>query len=96
MIQTATGKTLQPEAKILQRLRQSARITLELYVDVASHTSGYLSRLTPGSADGLSRANLALLQQKENKAYEACLKARDALLKYVLGESESNDTAGSP
>ena len=95
MTHAAAGKRLQPDVKLLQRLRQSSRITLELYVDVASHTSGYLSRLTPGTADGLSRANLALLQQKENKAHETYVKARDALLKYVLEESESGDTAGS-
>ena len=95
MTQAATGKYVQPDGKLLQRLRQSYRITLELYVDAASHTSGHLSRLTPGFADGLSRANLAFLQQKENKAHDVYLKARDALLKYVLEGSESNDPAGS-
>ena len=95
MTQATIGKRLQPDVKMLQRLRQSCRITLELYVDVASHTSGYLSRLTPGTANDLNRANLALLQQKENKAHEAYVKARDALLKYVVEESESSDTAGS-
>ena len=88
MMHPATDKRLDLDYKVLQRLRQSCRITLERYVDVASHCSGHLSSLTPGSPNDLRRANLALLRQKEDKAHEAYLKARAALLKYVLGEGE--------
>ena len=91
-IRACTDERLEPDYKVLQQLRQSCRITLERYVDVASHCSGHLSSLTPTSHDDLRRANLALLLQKEDKAHEAYLKAREALLKYVLGDGES----GSP
>src|SRR5579862_8149833 len=83
---------LQPDFKTLQRLRQSCRITLERYVDLASHSSGHLARLTPGSIDQFGRANLALLQQKEAKAHEAYLKAKAALLQYVFEDGEFGQT----
>jgi hypothetical protein len=91
---------LEPDSKLLQRLRHACRSALERYVDLASHSSGELTRLTPGSIDKLSRANLALLQAKEDQAHEAYLKARAALLKYVLGETVSativSEAAGEP
>jgi hypothetical protein len=77
-----------PDPRVLQRLRQSCRLSLERYIDVASLNSGNLARVTPRSLDDLGRANLALLKRKEDKAYEAYLSARDALMKHVLGESE--------
>jgi len=92
-IHPATGQRLGPDFKTLQRLRQSCRLTLERYVDLASHASGHLARLTPGTINELGRANLALLQQREDKAHETYLKARAALLKYVTGEGE--DLGGS-
>jgi hypothetical protein len=70
--------------KTLQRLRQACRTALERYVDVASHSSGQLARLTPGSVDKLGRINLALLRQKESKAHQAYMDARAALLEFVL------------
>jgi hypothetical protein len=73
------------DPKVLQRLRQSCRVTLERYTDLASQSSDCLSRLTPASFDPLGRTNLTLLQQKENKAHEAYLKARAALSEYILG-----------
>jgi hypothetical protein len=87
-IRAGTDERLEPDQKVLQRLRQSCRITLERYVDVTSHCSGHLLSLTPTSRDDLSRSNLALLLQKEDKAHEVYLKARAALLKYVLGDGE--------
>jgi hypothetical protein len=80
-----------PDPKTLQRLRQSCRLLLERYIDVASLNSGNLSRQTPHSLDELGRANLALLKRKEDKAYEAYLAAREALLSYILGERELSD-----
>jgi len=79
---------LEPDSKLLQRLRHTCRIALEKYVDLASHSSGELTRLAPGSIDRLSRSRLALLQTKEDQAHEAYLKARANLLKYVLGETD--------
>jgi hypothetical protein len=79
-------KRLEADLKVLQRLRQSCRITLERFVDLASHASGHLSGLTPGTVTDLGRANLALLRQKEDRAHETYVKARVALLKYILGE----------
>lgn len=91
---------LEPDSKLLQRLRHACRIALDRYVDLASHSSGELSRLTPGSIDKLSRLNLALLQAKEDQALEAYLQARTALLKCVLGETVSativSEAAGEP
>lgn len=77
---------VRPESdyKILQRLRQSCRMALERYVDIASHSSGQLACMTPGAVDQVGRANLALLRQKEQRAHEAYLEARSALLEYVL------------
>lgn len=83
-------KASAPDYKVLQRLRQSCRVTLERYIDVASHTAGQLAMLTPGSFDSLQRANLALLKQKESRAHEAYLKSRAALLDYVLAEDEAD------
>jgi hypothetical protein len=77
-----------PDPRVLQRLRQTCRVMLERYVDVASLNSGNLSRLTPLSIDDLGRSNLALLKRKEEKAHQAYVAARDALLKHVLGEDE--------
>jgi hypothetical protein len=74
-----------PDHRTLQRLRQACRIALERYVDVASLNSGNLLRLTPHSVDNLGRANLALLKRREEKAHQAYLEARDALLNYVCG-----------
>src|SRR5579863_7318270 len=82
------GKGVSPDYKTLQRLRQSCRVTLERYVDTASQTAGHLATLTPGSFEPLRRANLALLKQREDKAHEVYLKARAALLSYILGEDE--------
>lgn len=93
IIGPAAGKRLEPDYKVLQRLRQSCRITLERYVDVAGHCSGYLASLTPDSPNDLKRANLALLQQKEDQAHESYLRARTALLKYVLGAVEERTRA---
>jgi hypothetical protein len=78
--------------KILQRLRQSCRVSFERYVDVASQTAGHLATLTPGSFDPLKRANLVLLKQKEDRAHEVYLKASAALFNYILGEDESGKT----
>ncbi len=85
------AQTLSPDHKTLQRLRQACRVALERYVDVASLCSGHLSRLTPLSLDDLGRANLALLKRKEDHAHQMYLNARDALSKYVLGQSECGD-----
>jgi hypothetical protein len=78
---------LEADFKVLQRLRQACRITLERFVDVANHASGHLSGLTRGTVTDLGRANLALLRQKEDKAHAAYLKARIALLEYVLRDA---------
>jgi hypothetical protein len=87
-IRAGTDERLEPDYKVLRRLRQSCRITLERYVDVAGHCSGHLSSLTPTSRNHLRQANLALLLRKEDKAHEVYLKAREALLKYVLRDGE--------
>lgn len=76
---------LDPDVKTLQRLRQSCRASLERYIDEASHCSGQLARLVPGAVDQLGRANMAQLLQKERKAHQAYLEARDALVEFVLG-----------
>jgi hypothetical protein len=88
VVHAANNRRLEPDFRELQRLRQSCRVTFERYVDVASHASGQLLRLTPGSFMDLNRANLALLRQKEDRAHESYLKARAALLSYVLEEDE--------
>jgi hypothetical protein len=84
----STEKQATPDYKVLQRLRQSCRVTLERYVDVVSQTTSHLAALTPGSFDPLGRANLALLKQKEDRAHEVYLKARVALINYIAGENE--------
>ena len=90
---TNTGNTLaaseipQADFKTLQRLRQACRVAFERYVDMASYGSGQLARLSPATVDRVARINLALLQQREQKAYEAYLKARAALLEFVMGGS---------
>ncbi len=88
-----TERTVSPDHRILQRLRQACRVALERYVDVASLNSGNLSRLTPLSLDHLGRANQALLKRKEERAHQVYLDARDALLKYVMegGECRNGD-----
>jgi hypothetical protein len=82
------GRTVASDQKTLQRLRQSCRITLERYVDVASLNSGHLSRIAPFSLDDIGRANLTILRRKEDKAHQVYLDARDALLEYIFGERE--------
>lgn len=82
------ARRVDTDQKTLQRLRQSCRLLLERYIDVASLNSGNLSRVTPHSLDDLGRANLALLKRKEEKAHEAYMAAREALLNYVLGAGE--------
>lgn len=93
---TITGNTLaaseipQTDFKTLQRLRQACRVAFERYVDMASYCSGQLARLSPATVDRVARINVALLQQREQKAYEAYLKARATLLEFVMGaENES-------
>ncbi len=85
----ANGKGVSSDYKTLQRLRQSCRVTLERYMDVAGQSSGHLATLTPEFFEPLRRANLALLKQKEDKAHEVYSKARAALLSYILGEAEA-------
>jgi len=99
---TDTGNTLAapPEApqtdfKTLQRLRQACRIALERYVDLASHGSGQLARLSPSAVDQVARINVALLQQKEQRAYEAYLKARTNLQDFVMGNGSLGAASGS-
>lgn len=82
--------------KALQRLRRACRIALEHYVDIASLSSGELARLNPGAIDQLSRTNLALLRQKEQRAHEAYLDARERLLEFVLAGGRSGNPAGNP
>ncbi len=79
------ARSIAPDPKTLQRLRQSCRIALERYIDVASLNTGNRASLTPLSLDDLGRANVALLKRKEDKAHEAYLAARNALEKHVLG-----------
>lgn len=74
----------EPNFKALLRLRQACRGALERYIDVASHCSGQLARLAPGSVDQIGRANLVLLRQKEQKAHQAYLDARNKLVEFVL------------
>ena len=83
---SASFMPLDYDFKVLQRLRNSCRITLERYIDVASHCSGQLFRLTPGSIHDLTRANVALLQKKEEDARQAYVKAKSALLEYLSRE----------
>jgi hypothetical protein len=78
-----------PDYKTLQRLRLSCRVTLERYIDIAGQISGQLALLTPGSIDPVKRANLALLRQKEDKAHVVYLKAKAALLEYILADDNS-------
>ena len=98
---TNTGNTLaapevaQTDFKTLQRLRQACRVAFERYVDLASHGSGQLARLSPASVDQVARINVALLQQKEQKAHEAYLKARGALQDFVLGGNGLSPENGS-
>jgi len=85
----STSRMGTPDYKTLQRLRTSCRLTLERYIDIAGQSSGHLASLTPGAFDPLRRANHALLKQKEDRAHEAYLKARAALLDYLSVEDES-------
>jgi|SRR5579863_1918204 hypothetical protein len=85
LTQSMPGRTIASDQKTLQRLRQSCRIALERYIDVASLNSGHLSRIAPLSLDDLSRTNLTILRRKEDKAHQVYLDARDALLEYLFG-----------
>lgn len=69
--------------KELLRLRQSFRIALERYMDVASYESGRLTTLTPESISEIDRANLLLLSQKGKVAQQTYCKARAALISYL-------------
>jgi len=69
--------------KELLRLRQSFRIALEKYLDIASHESGRLTCLTPESISEIDRANLILLSQKGKAAHHTYHRARTALISYL-------------
>ena len=84
--EVASGKGVASDYKTLERLRQSCRVSLERYTDVAGQSTGHLVTVPPGSFDPLRRANLALLKQREEKAHEAYVKARAALMDFLLGE----------
>lgn len=83
----------QADFKQLQRLRQACRLAFERFVDIASHGSGELIRLSPANINQVSRLNVALLQQKEQKAYEAYLRARTNLMEFVLQSDNTIDVA---
>ena|SRR5579863_3473334 len=88
---SASDKRAAADHKTLQRLRQSCRITLERYIDLAGQRSGHLATLTPGAFDPVIRVSLAVLKQKEDRAHEVYLKAREALLAHVMGEAETGN-----
>ncbi len=69
--------------KELLRLRQSFRIALEKYLDIASHESGRLTSLTPEAISEIDRANLMLLSQKGKAAHLTYSRARTALIAYL-------------
>jgi hypothetical protein len=72
--------------KELQRLRNSCRLALERYVDVASEASGQIIRLSPAAVDDpLTLLRVNLLRQKEQKALGAYESAKGKLLEFVLG-----------
>lgn len=79
---------IDPDPKVLQRLRQSCRVSFERYVDLASRSLAQLC-LNSASCDPLERLNQGLLHRKENKAHDAYLKARSELVAYVFGETNS-------
>ena len=81
-----TTRMIGPGQKALQRLRQSCRLTLERYTDVASLNAGHLCQLTPLSLDDLGRIKLTILKRREDQAHQVYLEAREALLKYVSEE----------
>lgn len=76
--------------KELQRLRQSCRLALERYLDLASHESGKLTTFTPESISNLDRVNLLLLSQKEKAAHQSYHRAKAALLSYLEGTAIAN------
>jgi riboflavin synthase alpha subunit len=73
------------DIKTLQRLRHSVRLALERYLDLAGRSSGHLVAMAPGSLDDIARTNLAILQRKEDQAYQFYLNARSALMDYIDG-----------
>jgi len=76
--------------KELQRLRQSGRLALERYLDLASHESGKLTTFTPESISSLDRVNLLLLSQKEKSAHQHYHRTKAALLAYLDGAPMAN------
>lgn len=84
---------LESDSKTLQRLRQSTRLAFERYVDIASHCSGRLAQLNPADTDRFGRVNVALLEQREARAYEAYVKAKAALMQHLFKGAELNKAA---
>jgi hypothetical protein len=83
-------QTLACDPKVLARLKQSFRMALERYLELVSQSADHLVRIGPGSVDVLSRVNLLLLKQKEEKAHAAYVRTRAALLAYVLEEGNGS------
>ncbi len=79
--------------KELQRLRQSCRLALERYLDLASHENGRLTTFTPESISSLDRVNLLLLSQKEKAAHQNYHRAKAALLTYLEGAANAQSGA---
>lgn len=74
---------LQHADKELHRLRQSCRLALERYLDLANYGTGRLLTFTPESISGLDRMNVLLLSQKEKAARETYERAKAALMSYL-------------
>ena len=77
-----------PDPKVLQRLRQGYRVSFERYVDLASRGVANLC-LNTAPCDPLGRLNIGLLHRKENKAHDAYLKARSELVEYIFGAANA-------
>ena len=88
--------SLRTTDKELQRLRQSCRLALERYLDLASRESGRLTSLTPKSISQIDRANLLLLSQKEEAAHRTYRAAKAALRGYLgaLLTPDADDCVG--
>ena len=87
-IRNTDALRVNPDPKVLQRLRRGYRVSFERYVDLASRGVAQLC-INSASCDPLGRLNLGLLHRKENKAHDAYLKARSELVEYIFGAANA-------
>lgn len=75
--------------KELQRLRQTCRLALERYMDVASDATGRLTSLRPEALSPIDSVNIARLARKEAAAHEAYEKAKQSLVAYLADTAKA-------